>query len=129
MKQNLKWKISYTLFERQILYSNSCKNRKLKVKAFFVYIIYFVYCLLFIVLSQCKVYWIHFHNVHSFIYQITLYTSYTFLIVLKIIESQPCILNNKYSFISYQKTFYIDYQTKSINQNNIFSNILYIYIP
>ena len=59
----------------------------------------------------------------------TLYTSYTFLIVLKIVESQQCILKNKHTFTSYQKTlFQIDYQTISINQNNIFSNIFYIYI-
>ena len=54
-------------------------------------------------------------------------TSYTFLLVLKIVESRQCILKNKYTFTSYQKTCHIDYQPISINQNNIFSNILYIY--
>ena len=55
-------------------------------------------------------------------------TSYTFLLVLKIDESLHCILKNKYNFISHQKTlFHIDYQSISIDQNNIFSNILYIY--
>ena len=53
-------------------------------------------------------------------------TSHTFLIVLKIVESRQCILKKKYTFISYQKTFHIVYQPTSINQNNIFSNILYI---
>ena len=54
-------------------------------------------------------------------------TSYNFLIVLEIVESSQCILKNKYTFTSYQKTCHIDYQPISINQNNIFSNILYIY--
>ena len=55
-------------------------------------------------------------------------TSYTFLLVLKIDESLHCILKNKYNFTSYQKTlFHIDYQSISVDQNNIFSNILYIY--
>ena len=55
-------------------------------------------------------------------------TSYTFLIVFKIVESCQCILKNKYTFTSYQKTlFHIDYQPISINQNNIISNILYTY--
>ena len=85
MKQNLKWKILYTVFERQILCFSSYKNRKLKVKlwwvgarerkkrAFFVPFIlsegnFFNIC----VLSQCIVYWIHFQNIHTFIYQKTL---------------------------------------------------------
>ena len=140
MKQNLKWKIPYTVFKRQILCCSSCKNHKLKVKlwqvgaperkkgAFFVYTIYFVYCLLFIVLSRCIVYWIHFQNTHIFIYQKTLYTSYTCLIVLKIVKCHQCILKNKYTSTSYQKAlFHIDYQPISINQNNMFSNIFYIY--
>ena len=51
----------------------------------------------------------------------TLYTSYTFLIVLKIVESSQCILKNKYTFKYYQKAlFYIDYQQVSINQSNMF---------
>ena len=55
-------------------------------------------------------------------------TSYTFLLVLKIVESLHCILKNKYNFTSYQKTlFHIDYQSISIDQNNLFSNILYRY--
>ena len=54
-------------------------------------------------------------------------TSHTFLIVLKIVESCQCILKNKYTFTSYQKTFHINYQPISVNQNNMFSNIFYIY--
>ena len=66
---------------------------------------------------------------HTYFYiSKTLHTSYTFLIVLGIVESQQCILKNKYTFTSYQKTlFHIDYQTISVDQNNMFSNILYIY--
>ena len=98
-----------------------------KKRAFFVYIVYFVYCLFFIMFYLNIVYWIHFQNIDTFIYQKT-YTSYTFLIVLKIVENQQCILKNKYIFTSYQKIlFHIDYQTISSNQNNIFSNILYVY--
>ena len=96
-----------------------------------IFCICHLFCLLFIVyyvLSQCIVYWIHFQNIHTFVYRKTLYTSYIFLIVLKIAESQQCILKNKYTFTSYQKTLFdIDCQRISINQNNIFSNILYMY--
>ena len=52
--------------------------------------------------------------------------SYTFLIVLKIFESSQCILKNKYTFTSYQKTFHIDYHPFPINQNNMLRNISYI---
>ena len=54
---------------------------------------YFNVCLN-IVLSQCIVYWILFKNIHTFPNQIlhTL-TSYTFLLVFKIVESLQCILN------------------------------------
>ena len=85
MKQNRKWKIPHTGLERQTLCFSSYKNHKLKVKlwwvgarerkkrAFFVPFIlsegnFFNIC----VLSQCKVYWIHFQNIHTFTYQITL---------------------------------------------------------
>ena len=37
----------------------------------------------------------------------TLHTSSTFLIVLKIVKSQKCILKNKYTFTSYQKHYFI----------------------
>ena len=81
-KQNVKWKIPYTVSERRTLCFSSCKNQKLKVKlwwvgarerkkrAFFVPFIlsegiFFNIC----VLSQCIVYWIHFQNIHAFTYQ------------------------------------------------------------
>ena len=84
-KQNRKWKIPHTVWERQILCFSSCKNSKLKVKLWwigarerknktvFVSLILpegnsFKIC----VLSQCKVYWIHFQNMHIFTYQKTL---------------------------------------------------------
>ena len=54
--------------------------------------------------------------------------SYTFLLFLKIVKSLHYILKNKYNFTSYQKTlFHTDYQSILVNQNNIYSNILYIY--
>ena len=76
-------------------------------------------------------------NVYSVLNALSEYTyfyiskniaSYTFLLVLKIDESLHCILRNKYNFTLYQKTFLIGYPLPiSIDQINIFSNILYIY--
>ena len=85
-KQNQNWKIPYTFLDRRTLCCSSCKNRILKVKlwlvgarerkkkAFFVPFIlsegsFFNIC----VLSQCIVYWIRFQNIHTFIYQKTLF--------------------------------------------------------
>ena len=82
MKRNRKWKILHTVLERQTLCFSSYKNRKLKVKpwwvgahegkkkAFFVPFILsegnsFKIC----VLSWCIVYWIYFQNIHTFSYQ------------------------------------------------------------
>ena len=84
-KTESKWKIPRKVLKKRILCFSSYKNRKLKVKlwwvgarerkkrAFFVPFIlsegnFFNIC----VLSQCKVYWIHFQNIHTFTYQITL---------------------------------------------------------
>ena len=41
-------------------------------------------------------YWINFQNIHNFTYQKNI-TSYTFLLVFKIVESLPCILKVKKS--------------------------------
>ena len=55
-------------------------------------------------------------------------TSYTFLLVLKIVESRQCILKNKYTFTSYKTTlFHIDYQSSSVSQNNIPPAIIWTY--
>ena len=139
MKQNLKWKIPHKVFERWILCFNSYKNRKLKVKLWWVgaperkkrVFLYHLLCLLFI---YCLLCFISMYSVLNTLSEYTYFyiskniTSYTFLLVLKIDESLHCILKNKYNFTSYQKTlFHIDYQSISINQNNIFSNILYRY--
>ena len=43
-------------------------------------------------ISVYIVYWIHFQNIHTFSYQ-KISTSYTFLLVFKIVESLQCILN------------------------------------
>ena len=103
-KRNRKWKIQQTVFERQTLCVSSYKNRKFKVKlwwvgarkrrkwAFFVPFIlseghFFNIC----VLSQCVVYWIHFQNIHTFPYQKTLFCT-LLLLVFKTIESFQCIL-------------------------------------
>ena len=99
---------------------------KEKKMAFFVpFILFTVYCLLCFI-SMYSV--LNTLSEYTYFYISTKFTSYTFLLVLKIVESLQCILKNKYTFTSYQKTlFHIDYQPIWINQNNIFSNILYIY--
>ena len=92
--------------ERESLCFSSYKNRKLKVKlwwvgarerkkrAFFVPFIlsegnFFNIC----VLSQCIVYWIHFQNIHTFTYQkILLHT--LLLLVSKIDKSLQYILSH-----------------------------------
>ena len=89
-KWNRKWKIPHTVLERQTLCFSLNKNCKLKVKlwwvgarerkkrAFFVSFIlsegnFFNIC----VLSQCKVHWIHFQNIHTFTYQKTLFKAFS----------------------------------------------------
>ena len=105
VKRNRKWKITHIVLERRTLCFSSYKNRKLKVKlwwvgarkrkkrAFFVPFIlsegnFFNIC----VLSQCIVYWIHFQNIHTFAYQKTLLHT-LLLLVFKMLENLQCILN------------------------------------
>ena len=77
------------VLERWTLCFSSYKNRKLKVKlwwvgarerkkkAFFVLFIFFEWiCFKICVLSQCVVYWIHFQNIHTLL-----------LLIFKIVES------------------------------------------
>ena len=81
-KRNRKWKIPHTVLDRRTLCFSSSKNRKLKIKlwwveahnrkkkAFFVPFIltewkFFNICVLY----QCIVYSIHFQNIHIFTYQ------------------------------------------------------------
>ena len=105
MKRNRKWKIPDTVLERRSLCFSSYKSRKLKTKLWWVGArkrkkrIFFVPFILsewsffrICVLSQCIVYWIHFHNIHTFTYQKTLLHK-LLLLVFKIIESLQCILN------------------------------------
>ena len=111
-KRNRKWKIPQTVFERQTLCVSSYKNRKFKVKlwwvgarkrkkwAFFVPFIlseghFFNIC----VLSQCVVYWIHFQNIHTFPYQKALFCT-LLLLVFKTIESLQCIRKWSDTFFS-----------------------------
>ena len=83
---------------------------------------------IYYVLSQCIVYWTQFQSIHTFIYQNMLLLTLFAFFDLKINESLHCILKNKYNFRSYQKTSHIDYHLSiSIDQINIFSNILYMY--
>ena len=104
VKQNRKWKTLHTVLERQTLRFSSYKNRKLKVKpwwvgareikkrAFFVPFTlskgnFFKIC----VLSQCIVYWIQFQNIHSLTYQKILLHA-LLLLLSKIVESLQCVL-------------------------------------
>ena len=89
--------------ERQTLCFSSYKNRKLKVKLWwvgtrkrkkdFLYRSscpegnFFDICLLF----KCIMYWIHFQNIHTFIYQKTLLRT-LFCRFSKSVESLRCIL-------------------------------------
>ena len=103
---NWKWKIPHTVLERRTLCFSSYKNRKLKVKlwwvgarerkkrAFFVPFIlsegiFFNIC----VLSQCIVYWIHFQNIHTFTYPKILLHAHL-LLVYKIDESLSVSLSH-----------------------------------
>ena len=101
-----KWKIPLTALERRTLCFSSYKNRKLKVKlwwlgarerkkrALFILFILsegklFKIC----ILSQCIVYWIHFQNIHTFTNQKSwLHT--LLLLVFKIVESLQCLHNS-----------------------------------
>ena len=91
--------------ERQTLCFSSYKNCKLNIKLWWVgarerkkkeFFVPFIFCegnfFNICVLSQYMVCWIYFHNIHTFFtYQKT--TSYTFLLVCKIVESLQCIQN------------------------------------
>ena len=98
-----KWKLPLTVLERRILCFSSYKNHKLKVKIRWVgprerkrvHFLYLLFCPKEIffnirVLSKCKVYWTHFQNLHTLILKNI--TSYTFLLVFKIVKSLQCIL-------------------------------------
>ena len=104
-KQNQKRKIPHAVLERRTLCFNAYRNRKLKVKLWWIGVrerkkrAFFLPFILsegnFInncVLSQCIVYWIHFQNNHTFTYQKEI-KSYRFLLVFRIAESLQCILN------------------------------------
>ena len=98
-KRNQKWKIPHTVLERRTLCFSSNKNRKLKVKlwwvgarerkkkTFFVPLILSEgYFFNVFISSQCIVYWINFQNIHTFKYKkILLYT--LLLLVFKVVKS------------------------------------------
>ena len=82
-KRNRKWKIPHTVLERQTLRFSSYKNCKLKLwlvgahgrkkRPFFVpFILSEGNSFNIWVLSQCRVYWIHFQKICIFTYQKTL---------------------------------------------------------
>ena len=67
---------------------------------------------------QCVVYWMHFPNIHNFIYQkILLHT--LLLLVFKIIESLQCILNTRR--VSNQKDRLLSLFNFKWQSNGIFS--------
>ena len=122
-KNKMEWKITHIFLQRRILCFSSYKNRKLKVKlwwvgarerkkmAFFVPFILSERKLFKIrVLSQYIVYWIHFQNIRTFTYLKTLLHT-LLLLVFKIVESIQCILNLIFPI----KSFF--YLTKKSRQN------------
>ena len=81
-KRNPKWKIPHKVLEWQTLCFSSYKNRKLKLKLWWVgaherkkgHFLYRLFCpkeffFNICVLSQSIVYWLHFHNIHTFTYE------------------------------------------------------------
>ena len=112
MKRNGKRKIPHPVLERRTLCFSSYRNRKLKVKlwwvgarerkkrAFFVPFIlsegnFFNIC----VLSQCIVYWIHFQNIHTFTYQKSLLHT-LFCLFLKSSKAFSVSLNEKKNYLN-----------------------------
>ena len=107
MKRNRKWKIPHIVLERRNLFFSSRKNRKSKVKLWWVGARErkkraFLYRFFFLpkgnffkicILSQCIVYWTHFQNIHTFTYQKTLLHT-TLLLISKIVERLQCILKS-----------------------------------
>ena len=108
-------------------------NKKRAFLAPFILFTVYILFIMFYINTYCLLCFISMYSVlntpseYTYFYKSQNITSYTFLIVLKIVESRQCILKNKYTFILFQKTFHIDYQPISINQNSMFSNIFYIY--
>ena len=101
VKRNRKWKITHIVLERRTLCFSSYKNRKLKVKLWWVGAREGIFCTVYFVqrkffkiciLSQYILYWIHFQNIHTFAYQKTLLHT-LLLLVFKMLENLQCILN------------------------------------
>ena len=104
-KQELKMENPHTVLERLTLCFSWYKNRQLKKNCDEMELAkekrgHFLYCLFcpkeiffeFVsTLFVCKVYWIHFQNIHTFAYQKTLLHA-LLLLVFKIAESLQCIL-------------------------------------
>ena len=104
-KRNRKWEIPHTILERPTLSFSSCTNCKLKVKLCWVgarerrkraiFVLHTLwegnYVNIF-VSTQCLAYWIHFQNIHTFVYQ-KAFLHILLLLVLRIVESLNCILN------------------------------------
>ena len=104
-KQELKMENPHTVLERLTLCFSWYKNRQLKKNCDEMELAkekrgHFLYCLFcpkeiffeFVsTLFVCKVYWIHFQNIHTFTYQKTLLHT-LLLLVFKIAESLQCIL-------------------------------------
>ena len=86
---------------------------------------------IYYVLCQCvsvSVYWKHFQNIHTFIYQKTLLLT-LFLLALKIVESLHYILKNKYNFTSYQKNIISYWLSINLNQSKLYIFKYTLYIP
>ena len=106
MRRNRKWKIPHTVLERWTSCFSSYKNRKSKIKLWWVGArerkkrAFFLPFILskgnfrnIFVLSQCIVYWICFQNIHTLTYEKTLFHT-LLLLAFKTVESLPCILKH-----------------------------------
>ena len=133
-KRNQKWKLPRTVLERRTLCSSSYKNHKLKVKlwwagflerkkrAFFVPFIlskgnFFNIC----VLSQCSMYVLSqcmFNTLseYAYFYISKNITSYTYLLVFKIVESLPLFMREKWTQDKQVKS-YVSSMEKGYIQN------------
>ena len=120
-KRDRKWEIPHTVLKKQSLCFSSYKNRKLKVKLWWVgarerkkrasflpffYLFIYLFIYLFFdqrkffnicVLSQCIVEWIHFQNINAFTYQKTLLHR-DFCLFLRHSEALSVSLSRSYPF-------------------------------
>ena len=139
-QRNRKQKIPHIVLERQTLRFSPYKNRKLKVKLwwigpregekrefFITFILFEGHFFNICVLSQCIVYWIHIQNIHIKKYYFIhfccwfLKSSKAFSVSLRILS-----VNVSKSTVSWKLRIWSYLLKKSLNQNFIFCIVLSI---